>query len=202
MFKGKENEGYVENESVSFLAGRVKALVTKHFVLSYSFLEYPCEDNHAAGYLYQNCINTVPTRQMFEIARIKWQNRLSLCGSKISSASFHMKWVSSYSGNSPPFHYGYTKMASSYTAFIHVWSWPFHRTLTEIQALNFMASFGYKLNCVILINICSLWFPHLDDRLAYQQSDKMRLKGRQTSISIKPWCYGRRKEFDHGMFLD
>lgn len=138
----------------------------KHFVLSYSFLDYPCKDHHAARYLYQNCINMVPVRWMFEIAQIKWQNRFSLCDSKISSASFHMKCVSSYSSNSPPLHYGYTKMVSLYITFIHVWSWPFHRTLTEIQALNFMASFGSKLSCVILINICSLWFPHLDDRLA------------------------------------
>lgn len=139
---------------------------------------------------------------MFLIDQIKWLNSSSLCSGKISSASFHVKYVCSYSGNSLPLHYGYTKMISLYIALIHVWSWPFHRALTEIQALNFMASFGSKLNCVILINFYSLWFPHLDDRLAYQESNKMRLEGRQTSAFIKPWCYRRRKEFDHGMFLD
>lgn len=139
---------------------------------------------------------------LFEISHIRRQNRFSLCGSKIMRASFHMKCVSSYCSNSSPLHYGNTKMMSLYIAFIHVWSWPSQRALREIQALSYMASFGSKLNCVILINICSLWFPHLDDRLAYQQSDKIRLKGRQTSVFIKPKCYKRRKEFDHGMFLD
>lgn len=154
------------------------------------------EDLHAAGFYTSDYLS------MFEIAQDNWQNRFNLCNIKISSASLHMKCVLSYRSNSLVLHCGYTKIVSLYVAYIHVWSWPFHRTLTEIQSLNFTASFGSKLNCVILINICSLQFPHLDDRLAYQQSDKTRLKGRQTSVFTKPRCYRRRKEFDHGMFLD
>lgn len=179
-------------------------MVTKHFVFVF-FLggTQPCKGYYAARYLYQNFINKVFIRQiLFEISQIRTQNGFSLCGSKRARASFHMRCVSSYSSNSSPLHYGNTKMISLYIAFIHVWSWPSHRTLREIQALNCMASFGSKLNCVIVINICSLWFPHLDDRVAYLQSDKIRLKGRQTSVFIKLECYKRRKEFDHGMFLD
>jgi len=41
VFKGKENSEYVENYAESTLSGRLKALVTKQYVLSCSFLSSP-----------------------------------------------------------------------------------------------------------------------------------------------------------------
>lgn len=38
----------IENDAESFLAGRIKELVIKHFVLLSCLLGYPCEDQCAA----------------------------------------------------------------------------------------------------------------------------------------------------------